>query len=588
MGRAIPLDQATFVVVDIETTGSIPEKHAILEIGAVKVRQGQIVDRFETLVNPDQEIPPFIQGLTGITPDMVADAPTIDEAMRRFWEFLGDDVFVAHFAPFDFRFLSTVTKKLLGEGLGNAQLCTCRLARKLLPQLRRKNLDSVCEYFNISIQSRHRAMGDAEATAHILLAFLAMLKADGTTTLGKLMEYHQRGGKRYGDLKVPFPEHRLNDSPQRPGVYLMRDEKGEILYIGKAKNLRKRLKSYFTNLYRQPTKVQELMQQVMDIETRVLGSELEALLEEAFLIKQHQPYYNKQIKNYRNFPFIKVTVHEPFPQLSVTMDIENDGALYFGPYQRKRHLASMVDSLSRVFQLRMCSNVMFKRHQRLGVPCISYEIGACSGPCASKIPLEAYRVQVQEIVNFLEGRVSQLTERMVAERDRHAEALAFEKAKVIQDRLLELLKLQANTQYLAQAVHQNHLVIVLPDREFYRSRLLYVYKGRPIYKQIYDPDYDDPTCILDRVRQLQGLLKAQADEKPEVIQQSELEEIRIIAHWLRHGDREPGTRIWNLSLPFEVLSREILDHFGWSQMALADTDEGQILLDYDYPSQANA
>jgi DNA polymerase III subunit epsilon len=582
MGKAIPLSQVTFVVVDIETTGSIPEKHAILEIGAVKVRGGQIIERFETLVNPGMDIPEFIQGLTGITPQMVEHAPAIAEVMPAFWDFLGDGIFVAHYAPFDFRFLNSVTKRLLGEGLSNPQVCTCRMARKLLPGLKRKNLDSVSGYFDIVVENRHRAMGDADATALILLEFLEMLEDMEITTLSKLLDYHQKGGKRYGDLKVPYPEHRTNDFPQRPGVYLMRDEKGEILYIGKAKNLRKRVKSYFSNLYRQPHKVQELMQQVMDIETRILGSELEALLEEAYLIKQHQPYYNKQIKNFRNFPFLKVSVHEPFPQITVTMDIEDDGALYFGPYKRKRHLASMVDSLCRVFQLRNCSDTMFKRHQKLDTPCMSYEIGTCAGPCVRKITLEDYRVQVQEIVNFLEGRVSELTQRMVERRDRYAEELAFEKAKFIQDRLLELLKLQANTQYLAQAVHQNHLVILLPDREAHRTRLLYVYKGRPIYKQIFDPEYDDISCILERVAMLQQMLAANLEEKRDVIQQRELEEIRIIAHWLRHGEPDSSTRIWNLTEPYEVLTKEISAHFSMGQPVPLFADE-----EY-YDRQANA
>lgn len=567
MGKAIPLSEATFVVVDIETTGSIPNRHAVLEIGAVRVKGGRIQDRFETLVNPEQEIPEFIQGLTGIRPEMVKDAPTIAEVLPAFWAFLGDDVFVAHHVPFDFRFLSSLTKTMLGSELENLQLCTCRLARKLLPGLRRKNLDSVSNHFGITVENRHRALGDAEAAALILIEFLKILEAEGITTLGRLLEYQKRGGKRYGNMKVPFPEHRLSTVSQRPGVYFMRNEKGEILYIGKAKNLRKRLQSYFTNLYRQPPKVQELMQQVMDIETKILGSELEALLEEAYLIKEHQPYYNRQIKNYRAFPFLKVTVQDLFPRLTTTVEIENDGALYFGPYQRKRHLTAMVESLSRVFQLRSCSDAIFKQYQKQGTPCIAYEIGACSGPCAGRIPMEEYRFQVQEILHFLEGRVSDLTQRMIELRDRYSEALAFEKAKAIHDRLLELLKLQANTQYLSQAVHQNHLLIVLPDRTPPRFLLLYVYKGRPILKQVFDPRDDEMEVVLERVSLVRQMLEAESEEKQDVIQQRELEEIRIIAHWLRHHQPDdPQTRVWDLAQPnVEALAQEIRHFFQHAQ-----------------------
>ncbi len=561
MGKAVPLPEVTFVVVDIETTGGIPGQHAITEIGAVKVQGGRIVDRFETLVNPEQDIPPFIQGLTGITPDMVKDAPVIKDVMPRFWDFLGDGVFVAHHVPFDFRFLSAVTKSLLGEGLDNPQLCTCRLAKKLLPELRKKNLDSVTQYFKIEIKQRHRAMGDAEATALVLLEFLKTLEADGLTTLAKVLDYQKRGGKRYANFKIPFPEHRVSSFSQQPGVYLMRDEKGDILYIGKAKNLRKRLQSYFTNLLRQPSKVQELMHQVVDIETRVLGSELEALLEEAHLIKLHQPYYNRQIKNFKAFPFLKITVHDAFPQLTVVSDIDDDDALFFGPYQRKRHLATMVESLSRIFQLRTCSDVTYKKHHRQGASCIFHQIGRCSAPCIGEISRQDYREQVDGIINFLEGRVSDLTERMIQLRDYFSETMNFEKAKIIQDRLLELLKIQANTQYLTQAVHQNHLLIVLPDREPPRRLLLYVYKGRPIQKHVFDPRSDSVDAVLERVQLLQKMLQSKIENKRDVIQQRELEEIRIIAHWLKHLEPESGTRIWNLAQPYETISKEIMAYF---------------------------
>jgi DNA polymerase III subunit epsilon len=569
MGKAIPLSEATFVVVDIETTGSIPGKHAVTEIAAVKVRHGQVLDRFESLVNPHQEIPEFIQQLTGITPEMVKDAPDIDAVMPAFWDFLGEGVFVAHHVPFDFRFLNAITKSMLGSELDNPQLCTCRLARKLLPGLRRKNLDSVSQHFNITIENRHRAMGDAQATALILVEFLKIMESDGIDTLAKMLQYQKQGGKRYGDMKIPFPEHRVSTFPQRPGVYLMRDEKGEILYIGKAKNLRKRLQSYFTNLYRQPHKVQELMHQVLDIETRVLGSELEALLEESYLIKQHQPYYNRQIKNYKTFPFLKITAHEPHPQLEVTFDIENDSALYFGPYQRKRHLSSLVDALTRVFQLRGCTDQLYKRHQKQGTPCISYEIGSCTAPCARKVSQKEYHDQVRQVVDFLEGRVSDLTQRMITLRDGYAETLAFEKAQRIQDRLLELLKLQANTQYLSQAVHQNHLLILLPDREPPRNLIIYVYKGRPIYKQVFDPRSDEVESILERVQLLQKMLQANMEDKHEVIHQTELEEIRIIAQWLRHYQPDAQTRIWSLTQPYAELAAQIYLYFGEQQTPLA-------------------
>lgn len=557
MAKAIPLAETSFVVVDLETTGSIPGKHAIMEIGAVKVRQGRIIERFHSLINPKQDIPPFIRDLTGIHPHMLKDAPGVRDVFSGFWDFLGDRIFVAHHVPFDFGFVNQVTKTLLGNELDNPQLCTCRLARKLLPGLRRKNLGSLAKHFNIPLPNHHRALDDAEATGLVLIEFLKILEEDGVRTLGKLMDYHQKGGKRYGNLKIPFPEHRVSEFPQTPGVYFMRDKRGDILYIGKSKNLRKRLQSYFSNPYRQPGKVQELMQQVYDIEVKVLGSELEALLEESRLIKAHQPYYNRQIKHYRSFPFLKVTVQDPFPELVATTQIDYDQALYFGPYKQKRRLSQMVDSLNKVFQLRSCTLATFRKHQKMQFPCMAYDIGSCSGPCADKIPPAAYREQVQDIVHFLEGRVSNLTQAMVAKRDAFADAMAFEKARHIQDRLLELLKLQANTQFLAQAVHQNHALIILPDRDPPRRLLLYVYKGRPFYRQVFDPREDSLDSITERVSLLQDMLAVTPEDKPEVVQQDELEEIRIISHWLRYREPDPQVILIDLTQPYEAVRNQI-------------------------------
>jgi DNA polymerase III subunit epsilon len=561
VGRSIPLSQATFVIVDIETTGSIPAQHALMEIGAVKIMGGRVVERFQSLINPEQKIPPFIQKLTGILPEMVSQAPLLSDVLPQFWNFLGDSVFVAHNVSFDFQFLSATRRKLTGIGLENPQICTCRLSRKLLPDLRKKNLGAVSQHLDITIQDRHRAMGDAEATAQVFLKFLEMMKTEGVTTLGKLLEYQKKGGKRYGNLKVPFPEERLSEFSQQPGVYFMRNQNGEILYIGKAKNLRKRLQSYFTGLNRQPTKVQELMQQVFDIETKILGSDLEALLEESYLIKHHQPYYNRQIKNFNSFPFLKITVQDRYPRISITSDIENDQALYFGPYRRKQHLNHMVESLSKVFQLRNCADNIFHRHQSLETPCMAFEIGTCSAPCVRKISPEAYRGDVNEIIGFLEGRVTQLTQRMTEKRDQYSETLAFEKAGQIQARLLELMKLQAHTQYLAQAVHQNHFLIALPDREPSRHLLLYVYKGRPYYKQLFNPDTESVKTVLEKVTLLQEMLASHSEEHNDAIQKQELEEIRIIAHWLKNNDRDPKTQVWDLMQPYAALEMNLRNYF---------------------------
>jgi len=188
MVKSLPLGDVTFVVVDIETTGSAPARHAMTEIGAVKIQGQKIVDRFDQLMDPKQDIPWFIQRLTGITPKMVKGAPPVEAVLPRFMDFLGDSIFVAHNVSFDFGFVAAKTQAHMGLTLENIQLCTCRLARKLLPDLKKKNLGAVAQYMGIPIENRHRALGDAQATALVLIEFIRILETAGLTTLDDLMD----------------------------------------------------------------------------------------------------------------------------------------------------------------------------------------------------------------------------------------------------------------------------------------------------------------------------------------------------------------------------------------------------------------
>ena len=166
----------TFTIVDIETTGLSAYYHKITEIAALKYHNGKVIKEFTTLVNPETKIPRFITKLTGIDNEMVKDAPTIDKTISKFHSFLGDSAFVAHNATFDYNFLNYALESSKGINLDNHKLCTCKLARRLLPELPSKKLGNICEHFNITNDSAHRAMGDALATVEIFDNFLKMMK----------------------------------------------------------------------------------------------------------------------------------------------------------------------------------------------------------------------------------------------------------------------------------------------------------------------------------------------------------------------------------------------------------------------------
>jgi DNA polymerase-3 subunit alpha (Gram-positive type) len=180
-----------YVVVDIETTGLSKSYHKITEIGAVRVVDGEIMREFHTLVNPQQHIPSFITRLTGINDAMVKDAPPVEEVLPGFVRFLGDDVFVAHNATFDFGFLSHNCQQHHNLILANDRLCTRKLANRLLPDLPSKRLDVLCRHFEITNAQHHRAMADAHATALVLNNFLEILKTRGITQRDDILRFER-------------------------------------------------------------------------------------------------------------------------------------------------------------------------------------------------------------------------------------------------------------------------------------------------------------------------------------------------------------------------------------------------------------
>lgn len=536
------LASAVFVVVDLETTGRSPDSSEILEIGAVKLRGGEVLETFETLVKPRGRIPMEIRHITGIHPDLVEHQPFLEEVLPGFLHFLGDAVLVAHNSPFDRGFLNAAVARQFGAPLENKDLCTCRLARRLMPGLRSKGLDALTEYFQLDNAARHRAMGDARVTAELLVRFTEMARTQhGIETLEELLLLQRSRTRGVSGMGAGIlGELKQREYPKAPGVYFMKDGAGEILYIGKAKNLRNRLQSYFHDSKSHTRKVIDLMGQVRDIEYRITGSELEALLLEARLIKGHQPYFNRQIKNYKALPFIKVSVEDEYPRMSMTQEIDEEAAVYFGPFSSKRRLEKALEELNRIFRLRTCTDVMFRKYRQ--APCMAFHIEQCSGPCAGMVDEAGYGERVEDLLRFLEGEGSQVTERLVAKRDWLAETLRYEEAGMVQGQLFQLLNLQYRSSLLVQAVHRNNCLIVLPDGVPGWRKVHFVYRGRPVGVFRIDPGVEAGVAlegILAEVERIYGEDRLEGRVGVRVPKEA-FEETRIIANWLHERDPEGG------------------------------------------------
>lgn len=323
------LSDLTFVVVDLETTGGGTKHHRIIEIGAVKISRGQITDMFDTFLDPGRDIPDYVTKITGINEQMLEDAPSVAETIPRFLEFLGNDVFVAHNLPYDFGFINATISRMGYNALPNLTLCTLELSRLLLPQLKNHKLEDVSACFDIHITERHRALGDAKATALVLIEFVAMLQEAGVDSIAKIQELLPQ--KRRLDVsELMINRHDIQQATDRPGVFCLRDSQGEIIYLKHAENVRKALRRlFYTKDKTQSVLLQQMIRQVAAIETIPCGSFIRALLLAGDLTDDWLPRFNLLQK--LHIPYLEVKTEGDKYELAIHHDFKLGSGHYYGP-----------------------------------------------------------------------------------------------------------------------------------------------------------------------------------------------------------------------------------------------------------------
>lgn len=282
-----------YAVVDIETTGGYAAQHRIIEIAIIITDGQQVLARYESLVDPGQNIPYMITGLTGITNEDVERAPTFSQIAHKVFELLNDCVFVAHNVNFDFSFVRTELQQS-GYLLNARKLCTVRLSRKIFPGFRSYSLGNLCGHLGIDISNRHRAMGDAYATFEVLQKLVSKDKDREIDKALKRNSFEQT-------LPPNLPKIQFENLPQEAGVYYFHNDKGKIIYVGKAVNIKKRVSSHFTSNMKGPQR-QNFLRDIFSISYQLTGNELIALLLETDEIHHHWPEYNRAQKK-QEFPY---------------------------------------------------------------------------------------------------------------------------------------------------------------------------------------------------------------------------------------------------------------------------------------------
>jgi excinuclease ABC subunit C len=332
-------------------------------------------------------------------------------------------------------------------------------------------------------------------------------------------------------------EERLKTVPQAPGVYIWKDAQGKILYVGKSKSLRDRMRSYFGAPQGLSSKTRRLVGQVADFEIILTSSELEALLLEMNLIKQHRPKYNILLKDDKSYPYIKITLQEPWPRVLTTRKVLEDGARYFGPYASAGAVRRLLKQLNQLFAFRPpfdCGDEKFNRHRKLGKPCMYYDIRRCLGPCVPGLVAQAdYRAAIEAVCRFLEGKTEQLVRDLRHRMERAAENLEFERAAYIRDQIGDIQEVMQRQQVLRTVNTDQDVIAFAREDGSAVVQVFYIRGGKLIGSEpfaLQNTEGEGDQHLLSSF--LTQFYESAAQVPPNILLADHVEEPVIIEQWL--------------------------------------------------------
>ncbi|KXK60245.1 endonuclease [Micromonospora rosaria] len=440
---ALPLYAATFVVVDLETTGGAPDGGGITEIGAVKVRGGEELGVLATLVNPGVPIPPFITVLTGITQAMLLPAPPIERVLPSFLEFLADAVLVAHNAPYDVGFLKAACAKHGYRWPHPRVLDTAALARRVLSrdEVPNRKLGTLAAYFRTSTQPTHRALDDAKATVDVLHGLIGRLGGHRVDTVGEAIEF-----ARAVTPTQRRKRHLADGLPRTPGVYIFRAADDRPLYVGTSGDIATRVRSYFTAAEKR-ARISEMLAAAERVEAVGCAHSLEAEVRELRLIAAHAPPYNRRSKYPERAVWLKLT-DEAYPRLSVARGLAPGDEAYLGPFTSRRAAELAAAGFHDATGLRQCTHRLSLR--TVTPACALAELGRCAAPCEHRItPQEYDHRAVAPFRAATTGDPGPVVATLLARIDALAAAQRYEEAAVVRARLAAVLRATVRMQRLA-------------------------------------------------------------------------------------------------------------------------------------------
>jgi DNA polymerase III subunit epsilon len=538
------LSQVTFCIVDLETTGGA-ETDVITEIGAVKVRGGEVLGEFQTLVNPKAHIPPLIAVLTGITNQMVASAPALHEVLPSFLAFAQGTVIVAHNAGFDVSFLRRACKACDYPFPRWPVVDTAALARQILlhDEVPNCRLATLARHFHTAVTPNHRALTDAQATVEVFHGLLERVGNLGVHTVEDLGEFSRRVSPQRR-AKRTWAAH----LPASPGVYLFvaeHDEQRHILYIGKSRNIRARVRTYFTAAEKRP-RMDEMVRLATGVEAIPCLTQLQADVTELRLIGAHAPRYNRRSKFPERMQWIKIT-DEPFPRLSVVRVVRDDGATYFGPFSRRQSAEDVTLAIYDGFPIRQCTPRLSTTEPTS--PCALAGMGRCAAPCDGTISRHGYSEIVEAVRAALSVDARPAVLGVQVRLRRLISQQRFEEAAVIRRRLETLTRTAARFHRIRSLAACAE--IVAARRVDLNWEIHLVRYGRLAGAGLATPR-DVPQAVARAVRATAETVPKPPDPLPA----AGIEETERIADWLE----QPGVRLIDITGNWMWPLHAVLDH----------------------------
>jgi len=335
----------------------------------------------------------------------------------------------------------------------------------------------------------------------------------------------------------------LDTTPTKTGCYMMKNAEGKVIYVGKAVNLRSRLRSYFHSSAQDHRKTRKLVKRIADIEWIVVSSELEALILEMNLIKKHRPHYNVRLKDDKQYPFIKVHWRSEFPKVTVTRRLVNDGSRYFGPYTSVWAVHQTLDLLRRIFPYLTCDRIITGEDERA---CLYYDIKLCSAPCIGAVSQEGYRQMIADLCQFLDGRTEPIVSRLRMDMEKAAAEMRYERAAAVRDQLLAIEKVVERQKVVSQDYIDSDVIAMARADSDACVQVFFIRGGKLVGRDYFLLDGAEGNADSDVIS---GFLKQFYDRAPTIPEQvllpQEIEEVNIIRQWLktRRGGKKVEIRI---------------------------------------------